>query len=149
MPFTWKQFVGSNDSRTPVDVLLVNMADFPQKYMVPRFQPGRTLVRVEVQNKKSEHNGVIWISLPTKEAVGQEYIFAELKCMEARSGRSQYDLDGVVSRVSLVSDHCMVCATPTRLVCKGCRLVKFCCKECATKGWKCHKKFCKEKGHPQ
>jgi hypothetical protein len=147
IPFTWRQFVGSNDSRTPVDVPLVNMAHYPQRYMVPEVQPGWTLVRIEVQNKQSDlHNGIIWLSLPTKEGIlRKEYIFADLKGVETSSG-SQYD---VLSRVSLVSDHCMVCANPTRLVCKGCRLVKFCCKECAKKGWKYHKKFCKEIGHPR
>ena len=37
---------------------------------------------------------------------------------------------------------CSICATPTRNICNGCRLIYYCSTECQSSDWKKHKKIC-------
>jgi len=37
---------------------------------------------------------------------------------------------------------CSICATPTRNICNGCRLIYYCSTECQSSDWKKHKKVC-------
>lgn len=37
---------------------------------------------------------------------------------------------------------CSICATPTRNICNGCKLIYYCSTECQSSDWKKHKKIC-------